>query len=661
MYTSPPRRTRRRWLPFAAIVLLCGCENGELSIEPLVNLFEEKPPAEEAPKPRDALRREAVAAGTIGEQVLLADVSPVTLRGFGLVVGLDGAGSRDVPTSVRDYLVDFLAKQIAIEGQPRPKISPGELIDSPDTAVVEISGEAPPGSPAGTRFDLRVRALPGTSTTSLSGGLLLPAEMRIFDVAASGEGMFYGKPLAEAGGPVVTSPFADESDAAPDSDPRIASVFGGGRTIEGRVIRLTLTRPDYATARRIERRINERFGQNPRVASAMSRGYVEVRTPPEYAAAPEHFQRLLAYLYFDTEPAAVERRLAALSEVVAGGDADLESISLSWEGIGKQAIPRLQEFYSHTDVRVRFHAARAGMKLRDTSAVPVMAQCAAEGEHGERLLAIRELGAYPAPQAAQRLRPLLSDRNEEIRIAAYEALVQHGSPAVRSRQYPHPLDPQQLNLCLDVVDAGGPPMIYVRRSRVPRIAVFGRQPTVDTPIFYTQPADDLTLVTSNGSNEVQVFMKRGGKLSQPVAAPPRVAELVEALAAPPARRERDRGALGMGLPYSRVVQVLADLSRDQVLNASLVFERATLTDLLGPRDIPDRLDGERADTIFDPAAAATDSPENAADAASERPTAPDRPAATGRAAPPERAVPGERDAKDDPILPPSSGRDRRDG
>lgn len=608
---------------------LAGCEDGKKFELPLISELFDRPPADEpTPKPRSEARAaSSIVRGTIGEQTLLSSTAPITLRGFGIIVGLNGTGSGDCPTSVRDYLIDFLNKQIAIEGTPRPKMSPAELIDSRDTAVVELSGIVSTGVSKGARFDLHVKALPGTSTTSIAGGLLLPAELRVFDVAQSGQGMFYGAPLAEACGPVMVSPFA-ESNSAPDSaDPRTGVVLGGGRTIEERKFRLTLTQPNYTVARRIERRINERFGQKPPVATAMSRGYVEVGTPPAYRDQPERFQRLVAYLYLESEPAFVARKLNEIEVDARERESDFEPLGFAWEGIGRTAIPSVQQFYAAENALLRLYAASAGLNLGDSSAMPVLAQLAADAPHAVRLLALRELGRTRVPGAVNGLVPQLREPDQEVRIAAYEGLLQHGHPTIVSTQFPFLLDRGQLNFSLDVVACDGPPLIYVRRTRLPRIVIFGKALAVAPPVFYRQAADGLTVHTVDGSDDVQVFMNRGGRLTDPLVVPPRVSELVAALGALPVAEKNGR-VKGMALPYSRVVQVLADLSRDGAIGAPIVFEHATMLDLLGPEGLPERAEGESADELFDPGA--RDSSEDAAPTpdsgqSDSPPPAPDRP------------------------------------
>jgi len=548
---------------------------------------------EAAPQPKNSPDTSALISGSVGEQTLMLVASPEPLRGFGLVVGLNGKGSSDCPTAVRDYLIDFLAKQVGPQGgEKRPRLSPGELIDSPDTAVVEVTGFVPAGTREGARFDLRVRTVAGSSAQSLEGGLLLPTQLRFFDRNASGTGMFAGPVLAEGGGPVFVSPFANSADPKSDADPRQGLVLGGGRTLEARPLRLTLLQPSYSMARAIERRINERFGQKPKAATAVSKGYLVLETPHEYVQRPDVFRQLVAYLYLDRAPEAAARKLRELNELATQPDTPLEALSLAWEGFGAAAIPHVQPFYASSQPGLLFYAARAGFRLGDPAAVPVLGQIAAAGPHSLRLLAVREFGASNSPQAAGHLAPLLSDPDREIRIAAYEALLGHGHPAIKSTRFGFILDRAQLNFSLDVVDCEGPPLIYVRRTRLPRIAVFGAQMPVVPPVFYTHPEDSLTVHTTEGSDDVRLFIKRG-RLSDEIVVPPRVVDVITALAALPERDETGR-LRGLGLPYSRVVHVLASLSRTETIPAPLVLEQTPLTDLLGPEVAPERPESEES-------------------------------------------------------------------
>ena len=143
--------------------------------------------------------------------MLLGDAQPVRLRGFGVVIGLGDRGGSDAPTTVREYLVDFLAKEAAAaKSSGRKWPSPQKLLDSPDSAIVAVYGLVPPGAADNAIFDVQVDAL-GTQTQSLEGGILLPTELKIWDTAATGTGLVAGRPLAKARGVVFTSPATDDA------------------------------------------------------------------------------------------------------------------------------------------------------------------------------------------------------------------------------------------------------------------------------------------------------------------------------------------------------------------------------------------------------------------------------------------------------------------
>ncbi|RMF71727.1 MAG: hypothetical protein D6744_17550, partial [Planctomycetota bacterium] len=287
-----------RLLAAALLLFPLGCGDFEWP-------FGKRPPPEKPP--RRAVADDPLLGETIGARALLADVAPMQLRGFGVVIGLGDNGGSDCPTSIREYLIDFYSRELLSAGGDtarRSKISPKALIDSPDTAVVEITGLAPAGAPRGTPFDIRVEAI-DTQTRSLEGGVLLPCELKIFDVSASGRGLVAGRPLARARGAVFTNPFVDSGDEG-GFGLRSGIVPGGARTIEPRSVRLLLDEPSYSTAHRIESRINERFGQSPRTAEAMSRGYVDLHTPPEYADDPALFVELVSHLHMENSPNYIE-------------------------------------------------------------------------------------------------------------------------------------------------------------------------------------------------------------------------------------------------------------------------------------------------------------------------------------------------------------------
>lgn len=575
---------------FALISLAGGCGDGEFS------LFggKKEPPPEPAPAPAD--RRDPLLIDTIGGRTLTSDAEPMLVRGYGVVIGLGDDGGTDCPTAVREYLIDYLAREAAAEAPiSRFYSSPNSLLDSPDAAVVQISGVIPAGAPAGAMFDVQVEAM-GTQTRSIDGGLLLESELKIFEPSMTGAGIIASRTYAKARGVVLTNPFSQGSDG--DGEARRGVVLGGSRSLVDRTVRLVLDEPSYSTARRIERRINERFGQNPSAANAMSQSYVTLKTPVAYRTRPGRFIDLAAHLYLEASPGFTERKLRELADEIAkaAGPDRRNHVSLIWEGIGRAALPQIQPLYGHSDPAVAFFSARAGTRLGDASAATVLANLASADDKGYRVSAIRELGASDMGHMAGRLLTLLDSTDQEVRVAAYQALLGLGHPSVRSTRFPNPMDPSVTNLIVDVVPSAGPPLIFVTRTGSPRIAIFGRDVPVELPVFYSHPREFVTVNAAAGDPEITVFCRTRKRrvLSDMLKAAPRVDDLIRRLAAPPLKDTRG-DVQGLGLSYGLVLQTLNALVKTGSIDARLAIEHATLEDLFGPTP----LDGDRPETDAD--------------------------------------------------------------
>lgn len=570
----------------AAGLLLAGCTAG---------WWEElwRPRPENAPQAR-LTRRHPLLEETLGDKAMIGEGQPMRLRGFGIVIGLGDRGSSDCPSALREYLIEHLQKEVLDVGRERarPAVSASTIIDSLDSAVVEVSGLVPPGAVPGTPFDVQVEAVAGTGTRSLEGGLLILCDLRQFVPDAAGRGLIEGRTLARARGPVFINPFAAESELE-QVERRRGFVPGGGWTVVPRPFKFMLIEPSYPLARRIEGRLNERFGHRPRTAEALSRGVIQVHTPPGWATRPERFIDLASHLYVRDDPSFLELRLREASEHLEAPEVDLEHVALIWESIGRQALPRVQPLYDHPNPVIRYYAARSGLRLRDAMALPVVAQIALTADHPQRLLAIRELRESDFPQAAHRLAPLLDSEDFEVRIAAYEALRAHRHPAISTRRFAHALDHSQVNLVLDVVRSSGPPLIYVRRTGEPRVALFGERLLLSLPLFYNHTDDRLMINASPGEPEVKIIYRGlySGRMAPPLVIPPRVVDLITTLADVPDKTE-DEAPPGAGLSCSQVVHVLSVLCRDGTIPAHLELERQPIAELLGTPVQPARPEGE---------------------------------------------------------------------
>ena len=573
----------------AVCILLSGCAGGRKK-----NL-----PSEPRPQPMSA--PDLILGNTVGSHTLVSGGEPLRLRGFGLVLGLGENGGSDCPSTIREYLLDYLARELAPRDSSEfhPDFSPREMIDSLDTAVVVVHGLVPAGAPRGTHFDLQIEAL-GTQARSLEGGVLVFCELKQFDVSAAGKGLVSGRALARARGLVFTSPFESGSEPNPRANPRRGYVLGGGVTLTDRSFRLLLQEPSYWLARSIERRINERFGQHPSIAKAMSMGYLTVTTPPQYADHPNRFLELISHLYMGNTLDQVERRILELSKHLDASEATLNHVALVWEGLGRTVISHIQPLYNHPRPMVQFYAARAGLRLKDVNALATMARIAEDPEHANCLAAVRELGDCEYFQATRRLTKLLDSSDRDIRIAAYEGLLKHKSPAIETHRFISAVDPLQYNLTLDLVESTGAPLLYVSCSLEPRIAVFGRHMPISLPLFYNHPDDCVTLNALQDQGDISVIRRgRDGRLmTEPLSVPPRVGELIQVLADAPTK-SRKEPARGVGLNYTNIVQVLDVLCSSGAIQATLVLQKTAITDLLGPLELPERQESDETSPLLD--------------------------------------------------------------
>jgi hypothetical protein len=121
-----------------------------------------------------------IMRGTVASEAIIDGYQPVIVRGYGLVVGLNGTGSRDIPPQVRAHMLAEMARHgIGSERTGWGDLKPEAMLDSPDAAVVimvDCSGsmDYPPTKMTGAREATAAGARPSRTapaTTRILGGL----------------------------------------------------------------------------------------------------------------------------------------------------------------------------------------------------------------------------------------------------------------------------------------------------------------------------------------------------------------------------------------------------------------------------------------------------------------------------------------------------------
>jgi hypothetical protein len=456
------------------------------------------------------------------------------------------------------------------------QITPEQLIDDIDTAVVQVIGEIPPAAVKGAEFDVAVRALPGTDTRSLRGGRLYTAELQIYR-SVSQTASITGQVLAVASGPVFLNPFS-EGESATQSNPLEGILVGGGRATKDRRIQLVLGTASYPRARQIEDRINSHFADARKVADAVSPSYIRLRVPSEYADDAAHFLALVRALYLSHDPRFEATRARMLAEEIVRPSAAHAQIALAFEGLGRAALPVLDGLYAHPEGFVSFHAAVAGVRLGDHVACDAMVQHAEDVNGDYRFQAIRGLArATGMGGAAVALRRLLEDEDPRVQIAAYEALIERGDPTIESTLVGGD------NFVLAEIPTGRQNVVYVKRSGSRRIALFGGGFRCSPPVLYRAPDGSFTINAAPGDAALTVLrvVPASGSMSPPVPAPVELPALIRLMGS-------DAGVgpggkvVGLGLDYGAVVRALYHLCRDESVNSRFILEQPNAAEMFGP-------------------------------------------------------------------------------
>ena len=359
-------------------IFFCGCSQPQEPSKP-----------DEALNPRD----------TIGSVAKYFATEATPVRGIGIVACLSGTGSSECPPEIRAELEKYIWQQIPKAGSVSPRL----IIESQDTAVVEITGVIPALSTPIDRFDVILKPLSSTQTTSLDGGCLYTAELKEMSRLTSVEQFTrFSKTLAIAEGPVYTL----QTDT---SLPAQWRVLGGGKAKQRSSVRLILDTPNFKAASAIRNRINERFG--PKTAVCVSEVEITLSFPAKYLDQREKFLATLESLMLGGNPEMQSEYAQELIKQILS-KTDSEQAEIALEGIGKPALDSLAPLLSHTDPAIRFHAARCMLNIGDKRALTVLRTIVRDKNSPHRMDAIRAVGLSAKRRDAMGiLETALNDRN----------------------------------------------------------------------------------------------------------------------------------------------------------------------------------------------------------------------------------------------------------
>ncbi|HLW57578.1 MAG TPA: flagellar basal body P-ring protein FlgI [Bacteriovoracaceae bacterium] len=248
------------------------------------------------------------SSSRIKDLVTIKGVRENPLIGYGLVIGLNGTGDGG-----GEITNSSLKKMFQTLG-----LNPQKEVTSKNVAAVIVTAKLPPFGRLGQKLDVTVSSIGDAS--SLAGGTLLVTPLK------GGDGQIYAMahgPLS-IGGSEKGKKFATTA-RIPDGgivERELELSFN-----DKRAIRLALNNPDFTTAARVERTINQELGG--KYATASDSTTVDV-------IIPQYYERKVVELIANIENFKVIADVSAkivinerTGTLVAGGDIVLKKSAIS--------------------------------------------------------------------------------------------------------------------------------------------------------------------------------------------------------------------------------------------------------------------------------------------------------------------------------------------
>jgi hypothetical protein len=509
-----------------------------------------------APQPKPLNLEEPVNLdNTVGNLARMVQFNAVPVRGFGIVAGLNGTGSSECPPALRSELEKYIRQQL-----PNTKdLDPRRFLDSPNTAVVEINGVIPELADRGQSFDLQIIPFSRSQTTSLDGGFLYTAPLKERSTFIRYDQ--YAKTFAVAEGQIFRNTLDEEK-----ADQWY--LLGGGIVRNEVQLSLALLKPNFNAANTIRNRLNERFGSG--TAKAVSAAEVRIQIPSRYKNQKTRFLQMVLDLYLSDDPALCQKHMQTLITQISS-PADRERAEAGLEAIGKLSLDLLHPLLASKDSDLRFFAARCMLNIGDERAMPALEEFCKDTTSPWCIPAIQAIGQAARPRKAEPvLLKAIESSNLQIRLAAYEQLDLIRSPAISRTMIAD-------SFLLDRVFCGGPPLIYVCRSQVPKIILFAN-PIQCRPDIFFQSDDGAIILNAKPEDKLISVSRRHParpRVIGPVQCGRELSLLIRTLGETADVSNRPGLQPGLAIPYQEIILLLKKLAEKDLVTAD--FQAGPMT------------------------------------------------------------------------------------
>ncbi len=544
--TMPSNRVHSRAAFSAALVLAlvaivgAGCKTVDVT-----SWFQSEEEKLEA-NAREALSGRDGHPRRIGEYVAVAGLQHRRILGVGLVVGLRDTGEDPPASASRTMLLEDMRRR-GVE-------NPNEVLQSPKTALVIVTGYVPPLIRKEDRIDISVQLPPGSQATSLAGGRLVECDL-IEQGYVDGR-VLEGDILGKAAGNILVS--ANHGEAGTST--QLSGVIPGGAMYIGEDQNLALyMRPDYRNwriAERIATRIGNRFdgyndgGQRVPLAEAQTDYRIRLTLDDQYRNYPDRYLRVIREIRLSEQPVEQSIRMQSLQERLLVGPSAAQA-ALELEAIGTDAVPILKEGLASPSFEARFYAAEALAYLGRIDGVATLTE-AGDKEPAFRVFALAALAALKKAEAVLALQELLKHESVETRAGAWRALT------MISRDNPHIPSTFINNQFRLYIIESPTPLIHITRSKNAEIAIFGADQRFLAPLML-KAGPDIMVRAEPGGQVATVTRISADQPMQKVQVPLTVNSVIQA-------------AAGLGATYPDIVQMLLEASEQINLEGPVAID-----------------------------------------------------------------------------------------
>jgi len=266
----------------------------------------------------------------IKDIVSVENANQTSLIGYGLVVGLDGSGDRSGARRGAIFTVQTISNMLERFGITVPR----EQLRTRNVAAVMVTSKIPAFSRKGSQFDVTVSSL--GDATSLEGGILLMTPLR--DPAGTDYAMAQG-PLSVGGFNIQT----EGGEKIKKNHSLVGRVPAGGYLVSDppnqnidirQPVGLHLIQPDFMTAKRIAKSINDSFSteeQRQNYAQPVGPGLIELHFP-DSANTQAQAVTFIAQIETLMVESDVEARVVInerTGTIVAGGNVTISEVMIS--------------------------------------------------------------------------------------------------------------------------------------------------------------------------------------------------------------------------------------------------------------------------------------------------------------------------------------------